>query len=418
MGPAPSTLAAEPLEEEPLTQIRPLTATERQIQQSWIDAVKSLDSKIEPPPIIFEEDKVYLPDKSTMIARGLSPEMYPECEQIFKEIVLKQFDEYRYTSDFVINATTDLWGDFKKIVISNPNPSSPFLDVMNKKEIEQSIIGNPYMQRVYRKILAVLEYYNRQFPKYDVVIYINAHGTLTSTLELATPLRIPGMNVSFLSYAQLGECGFAFSSIYKKIHELFDRTDMKSINMKHILEELRALKYNKSARQTKVITSVYGASFTRQQSDVGWRMYTRWSQRYYEPEKDPEGSFVPKGTDYIPIEVLYDSTGRLKGKNIFAELLGRITRQTKQYVSRSDILTYLYMHGYRNPLIVDISCAVTNDLDHDDETSNTRDLRAERKLRAARRSRLPIYDRKGNEIRAGINGGTRRHRKRCNSRKF
>ena len=107
-----------------------------------------------------------------MVARGLSPEMYPECEQIFKEIVLKQFDEYRYTSDFVINATTELWGDFNKIVISNPKSSSPFLDVMNKKEIEQSIIGNPYMQRVYHKILAVLEYYNRQFPKYDVVIYI------------------------------------------------------------------------------------------------------------------------------------------------------------------------------------------------------------------------------------------------------
>ena len=417
MGVAPSTLAAEPLDEEPLRQIRELTATERQIQQSWIEAVKSLDSSFEPPPIIFEEDKVYLPDKPTMVARGLLPELYPKCEEIFKEIVLKQFDEYRFTFDFVVNATTELWGDFKKIVINNPNPSSPFLDVINKKEIEQSIISDPYMQRVYRKILAVLEYYNRQFPKYDVVIYINLHGTLTSTLEAAAPLRIQGMNVTFLSYAQLGECGFIYSSIYEKIHELFDATDMKSINMKHILGELRATKFNMTSRHQKVITSKFGASFTRQQADEGWRIYSRWSQRYYVPEKDPQGSFVPTGTSYIPIEVLYDSTGRLKGKNIFAEIVGRITRQTKQYAYRSDVLSYLYMHGYRNPLIVDTSCAVTDDLDHD-EMSTTRDLRAERNLRAARRRRLPIYDKSGKEIRPGINGGRRTRQRRKSRRKF
>ena len=400
---------------EPVEQRRELTATEKRIQASWHEAVEELKTHnpkytrhIPVPDVIFEADHVYLIDKVLFSAYGIPPEfideIYEKLEQIFDQVVLNQFDQYRLTPEFVESVIPEIWGDLGKVVrliVRHPDPTKPFVDIMNKQEIDKRLPDDddPYIAHSIQKVLAVINHYNSQFIEYDIILYINAHGRIEGSLGTVPVMDIPGIDVTFLAYAQLGECGFVGVDLYTYIHELFDKTHVTGLEINDIVTKLRSHKFNMSAKQKKANITANGEDFKRQFPSEGWNISTKWFDRVYQPEANPYGPirWVPNdGTLYNPIEVLYDSShdSRLKGRNIFREI-----SMGKPYVLRSEILDFLKRNGYIHPLIIDTSCAVT-----DNPRLTTKDLRD---LRAQRRAYLAIPG-----LREGTSGGKRsKHRK-------
>ena len=386
---------------EPLLQERTLTRTETLIQASWLEAVEELKKRNHSkfptvvPDVIFEEDKVYLPSQEYM--QDISPEMYAEIEHIFDEVVLKPFDEHRLTPEFVGHVTHYLWKDFGELTLGHPDSSKPFIDVMNKIEIEDDIsqTDDPFVKQYnYDKIKAIISHFNSQYIEYDIILYINMHGVIVGKLNSLPVIKLPDdMKVTFLAYAKLGECSFVSPRLYIQIHEIFDRTNVTGVDIHRAVKILRKQKFNTTTSQKKLNVAAHGEKYTRQSSDEGWNIYTQCVDRFYKPEDNPYGRWVPFDTPFKAIEVLYDSQDKLNQYDIFTALsLGR------PYIMRSELINCLYTNGYKNPLFVDISCAISADLR---DTSN--DLRA---LRAARRAHLP------SSVREGIAGGKKTHRKK------
>lgn len=397
---------AASMETEPLLQERTLTRTEKLIQASWLEAVEELKKRnpsefhphFVPPDVIFEEDKVYLPDEEYM--KGISPKMYSEMENIFDEVVLKPFDEHRLTPEFVGHVTHYLWRDFGELTLGHPDSSKPFIDVMNKREIEHDIsqTDDPFVKQYnYDKIKEILLHFNSQFIKYDIILYINMHGRILGTLTSLPVIKLPDdMKVTFLAYSQLGEKSFIVPEIYTKIHEIFDNAQhVTEVDTYSAVKLLRKQKFNIPTSQQKLNVAAHGEQYSRQSSDEGWNIYTKCVDRLYQPDDNSSGQWVPIGIPFKAIEVLYDSQDKLYQFDIFSAL--SLSLGTP-YIMRSDLIKCLYTNGYKNPLFVDVSCAISADLR---DTSN--DLRA---LRAARRARLP------SSVREGIAGGKKTHRKK------
>jgi hypothetical protein len=156
----------------------------------------------------------------------------------------------------------------------------------------------------------------------------------------------------------------------------------------------------------KIDAKHFGQDFTRQFPAEGWNIYEKCSERAYRPDSSPQDSWVPNGTLYIPIEVLYDSTGRLNGRNILDELvkIHRTIDHAGKFVYRSDLITYIYDEGYRRPLFVDVSCAESEDL-----RLTTKDLR---NLRAARYGLRGVAGGKRSKYRRIKRKQTRRKRRK------
>jgi hypothetical protein len=400
----------------PVEQRRELTATEIRIQASWHGAVEELKTRnpgylrhIPVPDVIFEDGEVYLIDKNTFSAYGIPPEiiddLYEELEQLFDDVVLNQFDQYRLTPEFVESVTAELWRNTRHIVpliIGRPDSTKPFIDIMNKEEITEKIPEDDlYNERICLKVAAIVNHYNSQFIEYDIILYINTHGIIVGSLETLPLMDIPDIDVTFLAYAQLGERGYVGARLYKRIHELFDKTNVTGLDINKIIRHLRSDKFNISAKEKGINKKAHGEHYTRQLQSEGWYISTQWLERHYIPEQDPYGvsgdvPWVSPGRPYTPIEVLYDSShdSRMRWRDIFTELANG-----KPFVTRSEIIKFLKRYGYKRPLIVDTSCAETDNPRH-----TTKDLRD---LRAARRALLAIPG-----LREGTSGGKRsKHRR-------
>jgi hypothetical protein len=265
MGVAPSTSAnlstknPKPSKQirEPLKQIRELTRTEIIIQATWLEVLDELKAKnpSEFPPhfiapdIIFEEGNVYFPDKDYMV--GVTPKMYAKLEMLFDKFVLKEFERYKLTEEFVEIKSAELWREYGKIEFYQPDKSKPNLEIKGEDAIKELIKKDKIAENKYEKILNILKNYNEQFTGYDVIIYLNLHGNITDTLEENPILEIKeDMKVKFLAYAQLGEMSFIVPELYTKIHELFNgRTGV--VDIPHILNILWRMKFNTSASQKK-----------------------------------------------------------------------------------------------------------------------------------------------------------------------
>jgi hypothetical protein len=393
-------------------QLRVLTRPELLMQAKWIDALKELKKK-DPtkfprtfviPDIIFENENVYMPDYETLSLQGLSPETYTEFEKIFDTVVIPDFNLYKLTKEYVDIAVSSIWDrkiypDLPKIVIGN---NGNFKIIANEAEILRDINSKIFYEMLYDSVKKILAHYNSPFIENDIIIYVNCHGVMEHMMT-KHPLNIldtHDMQVTFISYAKLGDCSFSiWPDMYKFIHKIFDGIEFRGLNIQKILQTLwrNKLYTSKEEKKTGAALAEYGKQYMYQLPDEGWNIYTKCSERTY--NADP--SFVPPGVYYLAFEVLYDALGLLKGHDIFEEL-----KFGKGIVLRSQLIDFLHKKGYKRPLFIDISCAIS-----DDKRLTHSDLRA---LRAARRAYLP------SSVREGVAGGrkSRRNKKlRKNKRK-
>jgi len=392
-------------------QVRSLTRPELLIQSKWLSTLEELKIKYPVgfpktfvlPDIIFENENVYMPDFETLALQGLPLETYTEFEKIFDTVVIPDFNLYKLTKEYVDNAVSSIWDrkiypDLPEIVIGN---NGNFKIIANESEILRNITGKIFYEMLYDSVKKILAHYNSSFIENDIIIYVNCHGVmeqmLTKSLDI---LDTHDMQVTFISYAKLGECSFSiWPDMYKFIHKIFDGVEFRGLNIQKILQTLwrNKLYTSKEEKKTGAALAEYGKQYAYQLPDEGWNIYTKCSERTY--NADP--SFVPPGVYYLAFEVLYDARGLLKGHDIFEEL-----KFGKGIVLRSQLIDFLYKKGYKRPLFIDISCAIS-----DDERLTHSDLRT---LRAARRAYLP------SSVREGVAGGrkSRRNKKlRKNKRK-
>jgi len=385
-----------------------LTAYEEHIIANWKSSIAQLKvegilpPEFEIPNIEFEEENMYMPNRPP----ELNPEVYQMLEKIFDDVIVPLFNDYKFTDEFVLKCITSIQlsyiyeprmqpvvlgkNEYNCIVIRNEDEIEQFLD-----DIDPRI--KDYANMIYDKIHTIIEYYNSQFLDYDIIIYINTHGEIEGRLSEMPLLPIdPTNNVRFIAYAQLGEKSFAlFDELYMYIKGLFEGHSSRVIDIKEILHALHRKKLEMSFKQKQLNARTHKDQFSRQQVNEGWNVYSKCIEREYTP--DP--TFVPRGYRYHPFEVLYDPSRKLLGQNLF-ELLHQGTGKVK----RSQLLKHVFDAGYRNPLYIDVSCAISKDprLTH-------ADLRA---LRAARRAMLPSA-----VNRDGVCGGKRKSRKKSKSRK-
>jgi hypothetical protein len=196
--------------------------------------------------------------------------------------------------------------------------------------------------------------------KYDIVIFINGHGELHGPLNSQTAFKLPNdMQLTLLAYAKLGKCSYdVWPNLYQDLHRLLKDEDISQLNLRKLRDSLWERRLTTSEKMKETGIKKFGDDYLDHLAG-GWNIYTDCMERIYTP--DPK--FVPNGTPYHLFEILYDEQGEFTDKvpPDFDLYKYMNKRKATGSISRSRLLYMLASIGYKNVLLIDISCAASTD---------------------------------------------------------
>jgi len=202
--------------------------------------------------------------------------------------------------------------------------------------------------------------------QFDIVLLIASHGlTLANSLQTNSngtislkPIKFPpnmkDTKLTIMTASEIGVTTCDYLSLFKErlmsqigdtiAHEQF-------IDLKQVQKYFRTLKTNESKKDVKQTIAEFGTEGKTYMNKSGWNISNQCVERYYTYDKTDAQTFSDE-LEYFPIQILYQNPDRFtKYENIYSILKKRFGN-----VYRSNIIEFLYLRGFKNICIFDISC--------------------------------------------------------------
>jgi hypothetical protein len=255
--------------------------------------------------------------------------------------------------------------------------------------------------------------------RFDIVILINGHGELHGSLRHQVVFEMPhDMQLTLFGYAKLGLCSYdVYSNLYADLHNFLDREDIPNLNVRRLRDYLWSRRDKTSERLKETGKRLFGEDYEEHLRE-GWNVYSDCMERIYTP--DP--TFVPPGKEYHLFEILYDGLGQmsvdqLRTNDLFTYMTKRIKRKA---IERSRLLYMLKGMGYTRPLLIDVSCAKSDETFTKEELTEIRQqyLPSEEAVEAILDGNWDIVRSEKIKNKGGIAGGKRKSKRRKSRRNY
>jgi hypothetical protein len=214
--------------------------------------------------------------------------------------------------------------------------------------------------------------------EYDIVVYINCHGAILPKPEQLPPgtnISIgddpkavicmelpPDLTPTIMSAAPVGRGNYQtsiveFVTVGNYVIQNFPMNMSKLLELRKILTDVVK---KMTSKQRSELRELHGSEASLYLGEEGYYIgkdKTKIIDRHYTIEtNEKEGE-----EEYDGIFILEDQKGTLTGKtgqNNSPTYIFDMIKAKFGYVTRSGLLLLLHEYGYKNPLIVDTSCAV------------------------------------------------------------
>ena len=364
-----------------------------EINKIWHDQIDSIWPEAPDLKYYSTSYDIFLPNLSIQPDQTIKD----ACIRVYFEYINPRINAFKETPTYKINSISNFWSeqapDAPPLKLSvQETVHGPQIVLDNKDVFDKLIETEEDLKESFDALVVELNIMNHVLPDnitYDIILYINTHGATTfeskldpevecldDTFEIdmrtgetvKKPGRIqlhsppPSKQITFLTATQLGidnVDGDELPKIQSHILETMYKTQTFDIYKLQKWLQTRKKKQLSLKGYVKVVGPRVGMETVKRYArSVGWKIAHNYVNRIYIP--DPK--YNPK------IAIIYVKPGTEIHKdtlNLFEiiqdEIGGRSDMTTRnQHISphiyRTELITYLYEHGYNHPLIIDSSC--------------------------------------------------------------